>query len=173
MSSVTFFQRCGNGLTATRTCPGYSKRSSGNRRSSPPMGQQLRGVIFGWDNVLVAMGKLAPHGPTLEEIGKLVRFLTKHGVEIVVVTNKRYVVRDEKAGQEMPSKDYFEKAWGVKIDWHLCGQNGGAGKQSHAGFRAVLDKKGWRPNNAVFVGNSTADMQAAVNNKVLLLTARW
>ena len=134
---------------------------------------KLKGVIFGWDNVLVAMGKLAPHKPILQEIGKLVHFLTKRGVEIVVVTNKQYVVKDEQTGKETPSKDYFENAWGVKIDWHLCGQNGGAGKQSHAGFQAVLDEKGWKANNTVFVGNSTADMQSAVNNKVLLLTAKW
>lgn len=134
---------------------------------------ELKGVIFGWDNVLVAMGKIAPHAPTLEEIGKLVRFLTKNGVEILVVTNKKYIVKDEVTGEETPAKDYFEKAWGVMIDWHLCGQNGGAGKQSHAGFQAVLDAKGWKANNAVFVGNSAADMQAAVNNKLLLLTAKW
>lgn len=134
---------------------------------------ELKGVIFGWNNVLVATGELGPHLPILEEIGKLVRFLTKRGIEIVVVTNKSYVVTDKKTGQQTPSKDYFEKAWKVHIDWHLCGQNGGAGKQSHAGFQAVLDAKGWKANNAVFVGNSAADMQAAVNNKLLLLTAKW
>ncbi|MFO0938349.1 MAG: hypothetical protein U0798_17730 [Gemmataceae bacterium] len=134
---------------------------------------ELKGVIFGWDNVLLAKGSLAPHAATLDETGKLVQFLHKRGVEIVVVTNQRYILKNNTTGKETPAKEYFEKAWGVSIEHHLCGQDGGAGKQSHAGFNAILASKSWTPNNAVYVGNTTADMQTAVNNKLLLLTAKW
>lgn len=135
---------------------------------------QLKGVIFGWDNVLVARGKLATQAAVLRRTGKLVRYLKSRGVEIVVVTNKQYHVYSESNPQDSaPAKKYFEEKWGVTIDWHLCGQNGKAGKQSHAGFQDVLKKRGWEPNNTVYVGNSKTDMMAAVNNKVLLLTAKW
>jgi hypothetical protein len=132
----------------------------------------LKGVIFGWDNVLTPLGKLAPHKPVLEECGKLVRFLRKNGVEIVVVSNHSYSITS--GDTKTPAKEFFEKAWGVPIDWHLCGPaGGGAGKQSHAGLGAVIAAKGWQPNNVIFIGNQISDMQAAVNNKVLLLTAKW
>jgi predicted amidophosphoribosyltransferase len=134
---------------------------------------ELKGVIFGWDNVLLAKGSLAPHAATLAETGKLVQFFHKRGVEIVVVTNQKYVLKDKTTGKETPAKEYFENAWGVTIDHHLCGQDGGAGKQSQAGFQAILAAKGWKPNNVVIVGNSETDMQMAVVNKVLLLTAKW
>jgi hypothetical protein len=134
---------------------------------------QLKGVIFGWDNVLVANGELEPQNSILEETKRLVKFLVANDVEIVVVTNKNYNIIDRKFKKQTPAKEFFEKAWGINIDWHLCGQNGGAGKQSHAGFTPILEKKGWKPNNTVFVGNSKTDMLSAVNNKVLLLTAKW
>jgi len=132
---------------------------------------KLKGVIFGWDNVLTPVGQLAPHADVLDECGKLVRFLCKNGVEVVVVTNHGYTITS--GDTKTPAKDFFEEAWGISIDWHICGQAGGAGKQSHAGLGGILAKKGWQPNNTVFVGNQKADMQAAVNNKVLLLTAKW
>jgi len=134
---------------------------------------QLKGVIFGWDNVLVANGELEPQNSILEETKRLVKFLVANGVEIVVVTNKKYNIIDGKSKKQTPAKEFFEKAWGINIDWHLCGQDGGAGKQSHDGFKPILEKKGWKPNNTVFVGNSKTDMLSAVNNKVLLLTAMW
>lgn len=134
---------------------------------------QLKGVIFGWDNVLVANGKLGPQLHILEQTGKLVRYLNSRGVEVLVMTNRRHIVTDGQTGKVTPAQEYFEAGWGAKIDWHLCGQNGGAGKQSHEGFQNVLAKKGWQPNNVVYVGNSKDDMRAAVNNKVLLLTAKW
>ena len=134
---------------------------------------QLKGVIFGWDNVLVPNGELEPHIPVLKEIERLVNFLTTNSVEIVVVTNKKYNIIDGKSKKKTPAKEFFEKAWGINIDWQLCGQNGGPGKQSHDGFNPILERKGWKRNNTVFVGNSKVDMQLAVNNKVLLLTAKW
>lgn len=138
---------------------------------------QLKGVIFGLDNVIVPKGSLSPHKSQLEECGKLARFLHKRGVEIVILTNHDYYITTTRAGAsektQEPAKDFFENAWKVPIAWHVCGQGGTAGKQSHAGFTSILEKRKWKPNNAIFVGNSTADMQAAVNNKVLLLTAKW
>ena len=91
---------------------------------------QLKGVIFGWDNVLVANGELEPQNSILEETKRLVKFLVANDVEIVVVTNKNYNIIDRKSKKQTPAKEFFEKAWGINIDWHLCGQNGGAGKQS-------------------------------------------
>jgi hypothetical protein len=134
---------------------------------------QLKGVIFGWDNVLFAKGAIAPQAEQFKAIGQLVRFLKDKGVEIVVAANHDYVHTDGKTGKKTSAKEFFEKLWGVTIDVKVCGQGGVGGKQSHAGFQSILNAKKWRPNNAVFVGNSKADMQAAVNNKLLLLTARW
>lgn len=134
---------------------------------------KLKGVIFGWDNVLVSKGKLAPQKAILDECGKLVRFLNTNKIEIVVLTNHDYFIVNSKTNERTPAKDYFEKAWGVPLDCHVCARDGGAGKQSAAGLGAVLAAKGWKPYETVYVGNTDADMQAAVNSKILLLNAQW
>src|SRR4051812_16657815 len=116
---------------------------------------KIKGVIFGFDNVLVPEGKFSPHQALLIECGKLVRFLQKNGVEIVVLTNHEYRVGNDT--KRVPAKQYFDSAWSVNLDWRVCGQNGAAGKQSAEGLGSILKSKGWKTNETVYVGNSDTD----------------
>ena len=133
---------------------------------------KLKGVIFGVENVLIKPGDIRPHIPTLEETGRLVRFLNSQGVESVVLTNRDWYV-DTTPFDRKPLKDFIRDLWGVDLTWYQCGQGGVPAKQTADSIKYVRDQRGWQPNETLLVGNTDIDMQAAVNGKILLLNAHW
>jgi hypothetical protein len=132
----------------------------------------LKGAIFGVENVLIKPGELAPHTATLNETGKLVRFLQKKGVESIVMTNREWTVA-QSGGTASPLQTVIEAAWGVNLRWFQCSRGGVPAKQSAESIRYVRNQMGWTANETVFVGNTPVDMQASVNGLILLLTAEW
>ena len=133
---------------------------------------KLKGVILGVENVLMKVGDIEPQTAILEETGRLVRFLQSQRVEIVVLTNRNWVVTSDGA-KKIPLQDFIKRIWGVDLIWHLCAQGGMPAKQTAASIELVRNKRGWRANETLFVGNTENDMRAAVNGKVLLLNAQW
>jgi hypothetical protein len=133
---------------------------------------QLKGVIFGVENVLAKEGELRPNRYWLEETGKLVRFLQGKKIELVVMTNRDWRIGQDNKPSE-PAKDYLERTWRVKLSWYRCNFGGMPAKQSPEALEHIRNEKGWAANETLYVGNSDADMQAAVNSKTLLLNARW
>lgn len=132
---------------------------------------KLKGVIFGWNNVLGTIGSIGDQKAMLREVGKLMRFLQSQDIEIIAATNKPYFVESDT--EKTPVKEYFEKRWKVKIDHRICAEGRGSGRQSGVVIQGILNDKGWAPNEAVFVGNREADQQSAINSDILLLNAKW
>jgi hypothetical protein len=132
---------------------------------------KLKGVIFGVENVLIKPGEAKPHIDTLRETGRLVRFLEAQGVESVVLSNHRWVVRNGTI--EKPLQDEIQRSWGVDLTWYQCGKDGVPYKQTDDSIKYVRDQRGWQANEVLFIGNTDADMQSAVNGRILLLNAQW
>lgn len=134
---------------------------------------KLKGVIFGIENVLVKKGAVEPNIGTLNETGRLVRYLQSKGVESVVMSNQRWVMTDTETQTKIPLQEAIEDEWGVELKWFQCARNGVPAKQSAESIAFIRDQMGWDANETLFIGNSEIDMQAAVNGSILLLNAEW
>jgi hypoxanthine phosphoribosyltransferase len=128
---------------------------------------ELKGVVFGIDSVLVRQGHVSVE--EIERIGKLVRYLDGRGIECIAVSNHEWTAGKQKT----PIKKFLQGAWGVEIDVRRYGWDGKPGKQSADTLKQVVEERGWRPNQVLYVGNSETDMQSAVNGGVLFINALW
>jgi hypothetical protein len=77
---------------------------------------RLKGVIFGVENVLIKPSGDPPNIATLEDTGKLVRFLRNRGVEPVVMTNREWEA--PVGGTMKPLQGAIKAAWGIDISWY-------------------------------------------------------
>ncbi|QPO12967.1 hypothetical protein IT893_05475 [Thalassospira sp. A40-3] len=126
----------------------------------------LKLVIFSLRDVLVSKGTI--DNEKLSETVKLFKFLVSKGIDIALVSNSHWTVRpanksfqqfiSELVGTEIP---YFQG--GVHIPY----------KQRPQAMKTVLDNYGVSKQEAVYVGSTDHDMQAARNGGLLFLNANW
>lgn len=127
---------------------------------------ELKGVIFSLRDVLVHNNKIG--GDLLQEVGRLMRYLVSVGVQPVLVSNHSWVIGPKR----IPIRSYVAELVGEDVPFY-CRENGMPAKQTAAGMKHVLDQFGWLPENAVYVGSTEEDMQAARNGRLLFLNAHW
>lgn len=85
-----------------------------------------------------------------------------------MVSNSNWVFTDTKK----PFVDFLQEASGLKIPLHIKGVDFRA-KQESGAMAEVLKKYGATPQEAVYIGSTDEDMQAARNSSVLFLNAKW
>lgn len=129
--------------------------------------EQLKGAIVSLRDVVFHDGKI--DAALLEEVVKLLKFLINRGVIPVLVSNTGWVLEPEKR----PFQDYLSDKVGIKLNYFQRGVDGMSAKQSAAGMSHVLGHFGWAAQNAVYIGSTDEDMQAARNGKLLFLNAQW
>jgi hypothetical protein len=134
---------------------------------------KLKGVIFGVQDVFFDSETMKSESKKVEELGRLVRFLDSKGIVSVGITNHSWVVTNKATGNEMPLQKNLETKWGVPFKWFAYGQGSFPPKQSAAALQSIREAMGWCPNETLYIGNSDADMQSAVNGKTLFLNALW
>jgi hypothetical protein len=59
------------------------------------------------------------------------------------------------------------------MPWYIAANGDMPFKPSPKAMKHVLDKHGWQPHQAIYVGNTQDDMLTAVNGKLLFLNAVW
>lgn len=128
---------------------------------------ELRGAIISLRDVLVRQGRT--DGRLLAEAVQLIKFLLMRGVQPVLVSNNGWVIGDERT----PIQSYLSGRVGVDLPYFQRGLNGMPPKQSSRGMAHILEKFGWAPENAIYIGSTDEDMQAARNGKLLFLNAQW
>ena len=128
---------------------------------------ELKGAIFSLRDVLVHEGKTS--GALLNEAVKLMRYLISVGVQPVLVSNSAWVIGQDR----VPFQKYLSERVGAELPFFCRGVNGMPAKQRAEGMAHVLASFGWSPENAVYVGSTDEDMQAAKNGTLLFLNAQW
>lgn len=125
-------------------------------------------MIFAINHVLGVKGKVDPE--KMAEVGRLVKFLRDKGVTPVVLSNHEWTMT--KAGAVSSLEKALTSEWGV-FPWFQAGRDGCPYKPRADSTSFVLEKMGWKTEEAVFLGNSEADMRTAVNGNLLFLNAVW
>jgi predicted amidophosphoribosyltransferase len=132
----------------------------------------LKGVIFGIGDVLVNEDTKLDD-PILAEVARLLSFLSTRGIGLAAIGNHDWTVTNRESGASKSLRDYLKESWGVEIHWFIRNQSGFPTKQSAEALAFVRAKLGWETNETLYVGNSEADMQSAVNGGTLFLNALW
>lgn len=127
---------------------------------------QLKGAIFSLRDVLVVQGQIDPE--LLAETTKLLQFLLSKGVQPVIVSNSAWTIR----GTMEPIQEYLSKLVGAELPYFQGGRDMPV-KQKPAAMKHILAKHEWQIEEAVYVGSTEHDMQAARNGGLLFLNANW
>ena len=130
---------------------------------------RLKGAIFSLRDVIARRGAADPK--LISELGKLITWLRHEGVTPVFVGNHDWVATMPD-GSTKDLKAVLSQQWGV-MPWYIAANGDMPFKPSPKAMKHVLDKHGWQPHQAIYVGNTQDDMLTAVNGKLLFLNAVW
>jgi hypothetical protein len=130
---------------------------------------RLKGAIFSLRDVLVRRGAVDPQ--LTSELGKLIAWLRHHEVRPVFVSNHAWVSKMPD-GTSKDLKTVLSDEWG-DVPWYVA-MNGDMPFKPYAGaMKHVLTVQGWKPHEAIYIGNTKDDMKTAVNGNLLFLNAVW
>src|SRR5262245_41520925 len=110
---------------------------------------RLKGVVFGADNVLVRQGTNDFSSDIITEVGRLVRFLHRRGIQTAILTNHRYTLTPE-GGAPRPAQDVLQEIWGVPLAWFRAGDGEVPWKQRAEALQHVREQMKWEANETVF-----------------------
>ncbi|GAA5484006.1 phosphoribosyltransferase [Haloferula sargassicola] len=130
--------------------------------------KRLKGVIFSLRDVMVMQGPLDQD--IVGQLVKLFRYLKSREVEPVLVGNSRWVFTGKK---ETLFSDWLSEKVGFEIKTFVKGYGGMPAKQRSEGMRFVRDACGWEEHEAIYVGSTQDDVQAASNGSLMFLNAKW
>lgn len=130
----------------------------------------LKAVVMGIDNVLVSEGEV--NFDILDEVITFINFLKRHEITIIILANhaNSWTYRSDK--ETINLKEYFFSKVG-EIPWIQAGVDDIPCKQTANCVSNVLAQYKFQANEAIYIGNQDADMQAAVNSKILFCNAQW
>lgn len=120
---------------------------------------------MGVDNVLGHEG--TPNQQIVDEVGHLAAMLHQRSVSLAVVSNSTWKLTDN-----TPLQQHLERRWNVPFSWYTGGENV-AYKQRAECLAKIRSDHGVEPNECLYLGNSQADMQCAINGGVLFLNGLW
>src|SRR5262249_54232260 len=120
-------------------------------------------------DVVVRSGTVDPK--LVSEVGKLVGWLRKAGVQPVFVSNRHWVA-NMPDGSTQDLKAVLSQQWG-SMPWYIASNGDMPFKPFAAAMEHVLARHGWKTHEAIYVGNTQEDMKTAVNGKLLFLNALW
>lgn len=126
----------------------------------------LKGAIFSLRNVLAKSGDVDQE-IALETV-KLIKYLISVGVQPVLVSNSSWTM----VGTKESFNEYFSRLVGQELPYYQGGREI-VHKQYAAAMEHILKDQGWLPQEAVYIGNTPEDIQAASNGGLLLLNAKW
>jgi hypothetical protein len=130
---------------------------------------RLRGAIFSLRDVIVRRGSLDPR--LTAEVGKLIVWLRRRGVQPVFVGNHPWIATTT-GGQTKDMKGLLAERWG-EVPWYIAMNGDMPFKPKATAMEYVLERQGWRAHEAIYVGNTDDDMKTAVNGNLLFLNAVW
>jgi hypothetical protein len=130
---------------------------------------RLKGAIFSLRDVIVRRGAADPQ--LTSELGKLIAWLRHHEVRPVFVSNHAWVAKMPD-GTSKDLKTVLSDEWG-DVPWYVA-MNGDMPFKPYAdAMKHVLTVQGWKPHEAIYIGNTKDDMKTAVNGNLLFLNAVW
>jgi hypothetical protein len=130
---------------------------------------RLKGAIFSLRDVVVRQGAFDPK--LFTELGKLINWLRTHGVQPVFVGNHPWIAKTP-GGAVNDMKVLLAEHWGA-VPWYIAIRGDMPFKPKAAAMEHVLAQQGWKPHEAIYVGNTEDDMLTARNGKLLFLNALW
>jgi hypothetical protein len=130
---------------------------------------RLKGAIFSLRDVVVRSG--AVDQTLVSEVGKLIRWLHHAGVQPVFVSNHHWIAKMPD-GSTNDLKAVLSQRWGDQ-PWYIASNGDMPFKPRAAAMKHVLSAHGWKPHEAIYVGNTEVDMKTAVNGNLLFLNAVW
>jgi hypoxanthine phosphoribosyltransferase len=130
---------------------------------------RLKGAIFSLRDVIVRRGAFDPK--LTAELGRLIVWLRNQGVQPVFVGNHPWVAKATDGGTE-DLRAVLAKRWGP-VPWYIAMHGDMPFKPTAAAMAHVLAQQGWKPHEAIYIGNTDDDMKTAVNGKLLFLNAVW
>ncbi len=126
----------------------------------------LKLVVFSLRDVLVSKGSI--DNDKLYETVKLFNYLISKKINIAIVSNSRWTVQ--------PSNKSFQQFISELVGAQIPYFQGGINipyKQRPQAMQTVLAHYGVSKQEAVYVGSTDEDMQAARNGGLLFLNAKW
>jgi hypothetical protein len=130
---------------------------------------RLKGAIFSLRDVVVRSGAVDPK--IALEVGKLIGWLRREGVQPVFVSNRHWVAK-MRNGSTKDLKSVLSQQWGP-MPWYIASNGDMPFKPRADAMKHVLTGQGWKPHEAIYVGNTEDDMKTAVNGNLLFLNAVW
>src|SRR3984893_5988358 len=130
---------------------------------------RLKGAIFSLRDVVVRAGAFDPKLAT--EVGKLITWLSRAGVQPVFVSNHAWVAKMPD-GTSKDLKIVLSEEWG-EMPCYVARNGDMPFKPKADAMKYVLHRQGWQPHEAIYVGNTEDDMKTAVNGNLLFLNAVW
>lgn len=132
------------------------------------MSKTLKGAIFSLTDVFVPDKSWKPIPPqTLKALIQLIKFLKSKGIQPIVFANREKLIGNTNL-EKVITDQVGELPWLIverdeSLEW----------KPRAGALPRVLQRMDWDRTEAIYIGNSRVDMQAAVNAKVLFLNATW
>jgi hypothetical protein len=130
---------------------------------------RLKGAIFSLRDVVARAGAFDPSLGV--EVGKLIAWLRRAGVQPVFVSNRAWVATMPD-GTSKDLKNVLSEQWG-EMPWYVAMNGDMPFKPKADAMKYVLQRQGWKPHEAIYVGNTEDDMRTAVNGNLLFLNAVW
>jgi hypoxanthine phosphoribosyltransferase len=130
---------------------------------------RLKGVIFSLRDVIVRRG--AFDAKLFPELTTLIVWLRNQGIQPVFVGNHPWIARMQD-GVTKDLKEALAECWG-EVPWYIAQRGDMPFKPKADAMEHVLGKQGWKPHEAIYVGNTDDDMKTARNGKLLFLNALW
>lgn len=103
----------------------------------------------------------------IAKLGKLIGDLAKVGVKVALWSNRRWTVNKVK-----PLEDHLSEQAGAQVQY-VGMADGMPARQRANSIAPILEKFGVALHESILVGAREEDMQAGVNNKLLLLRPAW
>ncbi|WP_304306220.1 phosphoribosyltransferase [Pseudacidovorax intermedius] len=125
----------------------------------------LKLVLISPSGTLEKDGKL--NEDDIRDLSSLISKLAEEGVSVAIWSNRKWTVNKNK-----PLEEYLSEKAGTKV-YYVGFQAGMPARQRAGSVEPILKKFGVSLENTVLIGAREEDMQAGVNNKLLLLRPAW
>lgn len=129
----------------------------------------LKAAVLSLRDVIAHAGPL--DRKLYDELGRLVRFLSTRGITPFFLGNRPWTFQTSD-GKIMDLRQRITADWG-EFPWHVAVQDGPPFKPKREVTEFILNRHSWKRSEVIYIGNTTEDMQTAVNGGLLFLNAKW